>query len=314
MKVPVPTVHLLRCPACHTPLRKEADTLICGSGHTHPIVDGVAILINEASSVFNVADYATARHQHEQSRPDSWLRRLRAHLPSLSANYHSEENYADLARFLAERGDKPRVLVLGGRILGQGMKTLADNANLELIESDVAFGPRVKMICDAHDIPFQDGSLDGIIIQAVLEHVCDPWRCVQEIHRVLKPDGLVYAETPFMQQVHGRAWDFTRFTDLGHRRLFRHFTEIRRGVCCGPGMALAWSFQYFLLSFTTRRWLRSLIRVSTEAGAFWLKYLDRFVIDTPGCYEAASGYYFLGKKAATPLPDRELVKMWRGIV
>jgi hypothetical protein len=87
------------------------------------------------------------------------------------------------------------------------------------------------------------------VAQAVLEHVLDPWRCVEELHRVLASGGLVYAETPFMQQVHEGRFDFTRFTHLGHRRLFRRFEELDSGAVGGPGMALAWSWRYFLWSF-----------------------------------------------------------------
>ena len=32
-----------------------------------------------------------------------------------------------------------------------------------------------------------DAGVDAVIAQAVLEHVLDPHRCVEEIHRVLKP-------------------------------------------------------------------------------------------------------------------------------
>jgi len=52
---------------------------------------------------------------------------------------------------------------------------------------------------------------DAVWIQAVLEHVLDPVRVVAEIHRVLRPGGLVYSEIPFMQEVHEGAYDFTRF-------------------------------------------------------------------------------------------------------
>ena len=55
---------------------------------------------------------------------------------------------------------------------------------------------------------------------------------------VYKDDGLVYADTPFMQQVHMGRYDFTRFTYLGHRRLFRKFEEIDSGAVSGPAMAL----------------------------------------------------------------------------
>ena len=104
-----------------------------------------------------------------------------------------------------------------------------------------------SLICDAHDIPFADGCFDGVIVQAVLEHVMDPGRCVEEIHRVLGDNGLVYAETPFIQQIHMGRYDFTRYTHSGHRRLFRRFEEIASGPVGGPGMALAWAYQ--VLSF-----------------------------------------------------------------
>jgi SAM-dependent methyltransferase len=206
----------------------------------------------------------------------------------------------------------PRVLVIGASILGEGMQSLAETATIELVETDASFGPRTQLICDAHDIPFADESFDGVIAQAVLEHVVDPYRCCAEIHRVLKKRGLIYAETPFIQQVHGGRYDFTRFTHLGHRRLFRRFEEIDGGAVSGPGTALAWSYQYFLLSFTAVPRLRSLIRLFTRLTAFYLKYVDYFLIDTSGTLDAASGYYFLGRKAEQVLPDRELIKLYRG--
>jgi ubiquinone/menaquinone biosynthesis C-methylase UbiE len=202
--------------------------------------------------------------------------------------------------------------VIGGSILGEAIESLASNATIDLVETDVSLGPHTRLICDAHDIPFEDRSFDGVIAQAVLEHVADPYRCVQEIHRVLKDQGVVYAETPFMQQVHGRQYDFTRFTHLGHRRLFRRFEEIASGAVCGPGMALAWSYQYFLLSFTTSATMRAVTRIFSRFTAFYLKYCDYYVIDKPGTLDAASGYFFLGRKTEKVLSDKELIKLYRG--
>ena len=54
----------------------------------------------------------------------------------------------------------------------------------------------------------------------MLEHAVDPDRVAAGIHRVLKPQALVHAETPIMQQVREGAYDFTWFTVLGHRYLF----------------------------------------------------------------------------------------------
>jgi hypothetical protein len=64
--------------------------------------------------------------------------------------------------------------------------------------------------------------------------------------------GVVYAKTPFMQQVHECAFDFTRFTEVGHRRLFRRFDDIDRGVAVDPASALLWAAGYFARSVPRR--------------------------------------------------------------
>lgn len=182
--------------------------------------------------------------------------------------------------------------MLGGSIKGEGMDAVYSNESFEIVGSDVSFGSYTKLISDAHDIPFDNETFDCVIVQAVLEHVLDPQRCVSEIHRVLKPTGLVYAETPFMCQVHMKQYDFTRFTHLGHRRLFRHFEEVCSGPVCGPGMALAWSYSYFLKSFATSRTMSRILNVFARFTSFYFKYFDYYLIDKPGSYDAASGLFF----------------------
>src|SRR4029077_5945999 len=193
-------------------------------------------------------------------------------LPSMGLNVAARRNFALMSESLRRQSSKPRVLVIGAGTLGEGFGTLLSAPEVDLIETDVVLGPRVRILCDAHDLPFDDRSFDGVVAQAVLEHVVDPKRCVDEIIRVLKADGIVYAETPFMQQVHLGRFDFSRFTHLGHRRLFRGFTEIDSGVACGPGMALAWSYMYFLLSFSRSRTIRRLIKGFAAVTSFPLKY------------------------------------------
>ena len=115
-----------------------------------------------------------------------------------------------------------------------------------------------------------------------------------------------------MQQVHMGKFDFTRFTLLGHRRLFRNFEEINSGIVCGPGMALAWSYRYFLLSFFKSNFLRKLVILFTAFTAFYLKYFDKFLIKKKGSFDAASGYFFLGKKSNEILSDKDLIKQYKG--
>jgi SAM-dependent methyltransferase len=226
----------------------------------------------------------------------------------------AERNFKMFASLLIEQTSSPRVLVVGGSTLGEGLSNLLAYPAIELVETDVTFGPRTSLICDAHDIPFMPESFDGVIIQAVLEHVLDPYRCVEEIYRVLKPQGLVYSETPFMQQVHEGRYDFARFTHLGHRRLFRMFSEIESGAVSGSGSALAWSYSYFLRSFTTSKFTKNFLEVFARLTSFYLKYFDYFLLDKPGILDAATGYYFFGRKNETPLPDRDLIKQFRGLL
>jgi SAM-dependent methyltransferase/uncharacterized protein YbaR (Trm112 family) len=315
MRVPRDVRKSLQCPVCHGELVHIDDYLKCGTstcGNRFPIVDGIPVLINNQSSIFEIDDFTKRRNTTYRLNQSGLRKKILKLLPTLSNNLASRRNYSQFARLLEGQSSAPRVLVIGGSIVGAGMHGLLDLPAIQLIESDVSFGPRTTLICDAHDIPFQDNSIDGVIAQAVLEHVLDPYRCVQEIHRVLKPNGLIYAETPFMQQVHAREYDFTRFTHLGHRRLFRRFEEIDSGVACGPAMALAWSYQYLLLSFTKSPTLRRLLIIFSRFTAFWLKYLDYLLVNTAGAVDAASGLFFLGRKSDKTLCDKELLRLYRG--
>ena len=48
-------------------------------------------------------------------------------------------------------------------------------------------------------------------------------------------------------------------------------------------------------------------------SGFWLKLLDRRLLERPGAFDCASAYYFLGAKADEPLADRALLRGYRGL-
>jgi SAM-dependent methyltransferase len=305
----------LRCPVCKGKLQRVDAKFHCRNADcdaSFPIVDGIPVLINEKSSIFSVDDFVHHRKTTLDLETGAVRGIVKRIVPSSGIDIKAESNFNKFARLLLRQSNAPKVLVIGGGILGKGLGILLSRPTIELVESDVSLGPRTSLICDAHDIPFADEIFDGAIAQAVLEHVADPYRCVDEIYRVLKKDGLVYAETAFMQQVHGGRYDFARFTHLGHRRLFRRFEELESGVACGPGMALAWSYEYFLLSFADRSLLRDVVAILGRMCSFFLKYFDYYLIDRPGALDAASGYYLLGRKGDRVLPDRELVNLYKG--
>ena len=311
------TQNLLCCPICRAKMVLVNDNFKCSNRECQsvfPVIDRTPVLINETNSLFSIKDFIDYKNTTFNIKPKSKLQRFLINLvPKISVNLKTQDNYQKFAELLVKQNPQPKVLVLGGGIEGQGMEALLSVPDIDISSSDVSFGPSTTLICDAHDIPFEDASFDGIIAQAVLEHVLDPQRCVEEIYRVLKDDGIVYAETPFMQQVHMGRYDFTRFTYLGHRRLFRKFEEISSGVVCGAGMALAWSYQYFLLSFVKSKLTQALVIAFARFTSFWWKYFDYYLVDKPGTFDAASGYYFIGKKSDRILSDRELIKLYKGI-
>ncbi len=305
---------LLQCPACQGELIEESDALTCctpSCRERFPIAQCGPILVNESNSIFDKQTFL--KQQATFFKPTGWFRELVSRcLPDPSANVSATKNFAEFRDQLLRRSDRPTVLVVGGSIIGDGMDVLVNDPRIKLVETDAAVGPRTQLVCDAHDLPFKNVSLDGVIVQAVLEHVADPHRCVAEIYRVLKTDGLVYSDTPFMQQVHGREFDFTRFTRLGHRRLFNRFEELSSGITCGPGMALAWSLRYFLLSFFSSPRCRALASGFSRLAFFWLIYIDRYLQTKPSANDAASAFYFMGAKSDETLSDRDLVASYVG--
>jgi uncharacterized protein YbaR (Trm112 family) len=315
-RLPESVLGLLVCPACKSLLDNADSQFTCSNAQcrrTFPTVDGIPVLINEENSVFTIDEFTQRRDTYfDTSRSKGIRDRVSALLPVVDANIRGEGNFRKFAELLLAATSHPRVLVIGGGIVGAGMSDALNNKSIEFVETDITFGERTALICDAHDIPFSDGAFDGVIAQAVLEHVVDPYRCVGEIYRVLKERGVVYAETPFMQQVHGGRYDFTRFTHLGHRRLFRWFDEIESGAVCGPGMALGWAYQYFFLSFTSSKSLRRIIYLFARLTGFFWKYFDHLLINTSGTLDAASGLFFIGRKSSKPLPDRELIAGYKG--
>jgi SAM-dependent methyltransferase len=300
---------LLRCPRTGAALRREGGALV-GPDTRYPIVDGVPVLVDDERSLFSAASVVGGPPRAQASR----RQRLRERL---SGNVVSRRNLAALgalldARRAAGRGTQ-RVLVIGGGIAGYGMDALIDRAGVELVETDVYLGPRTAVVCDAHDLPFADGAFDAVVAQAVLEHVADPPRVVAELHRVLAADGLVYSEIPFMQQVHEGAYDFTRYTATGHRRLFRWFDELDRGAVSGPAEALAWSVRYLAVAVAGGSARRQRAAELTARGAtLWLSLVDRLLLRRPAALDAASGTFFLGRARATPLPDGVIVAAHRG--
>lgn len=75
--------------------------------------------------------------------------------------------------------------------------------------------------CDLVDIPVEDGRFDRILFNQTLEHLPEPARALAELHRVLKPGGVMFCSVPLFYAEHQAPHDYYRFTRFALRRLFQ---------------------------------------------------------------------------------------------
>lgn len=301
---------LLVCPVCHGSLSGSTLIRCFGCRRKYPAMTQEGrwpVLIDSSRSVVDVAAVVKSGavshvNRHRGGRLLSPLRRV-----SHPLNRTAELCLARLMRDVGLVGGQGRVLVVGGGAVGAGIEALYTSSDIDVLSFDIYASPNVQFLADAHSIPLPEESVDAVVVQAVLEHVLEKHVVVAEIYRVLRPGGVVYADTPFMQQVHEGAYDFTRFTESGHRYLFRSFEEIERGAVAGPGTALRWSLDYFA---------RALFR-SNAAGRIvrllfmWLSWLDP-ALSRAGSVDGASSVYFYGRRASVVLAPHAVISGYRG--
>lgn len=90
------------------------------------------------------------------------------------------------------------ILEVGSRnINGNSMKICKELfPTFEWIGLDKVAGNEVTRVGDAHNLPFPDGSIGTVISTNTLEHLKNPMRAVEEMKRVLKPNGLLILIVP----------------------------------------------------------------------------------------------------------------------
>ncbi len=116
----------------------------------------------------------------------------------------------------------------GGLTLDLGAKTGPYAAHFpRRIGLDLQRGAGVAVVGDARELPIRDAAFDVVLCTEMLEHVPEPQRAIDEIHRVLKPGGTLVLTTRFLFPIHDAPHDYFRFTKYGLRHLLREFEILR---------------------------------------------------------------------------------------
>ena len=310
MLIPLQNLPKFICPKTVSPLTRKHQVLTTEDGKNHyKVIDGVPVLVDFENSVLEESDFNLLKIPEVVERPkNKGLRALAKRIVS-PPKRATANNVSELMKLLFSgvKDQNPLILVIGGGSIGQGMQPLYKSSKIDIVSFDVYASGNTQFVADAHNIPFVDKTFDAVIIQAVLEHVLEPNKVVSEIYRVLKEQGLVYSETPFLQHVHEGPYDFTRYTESGHRYLFKNFSLIKSGSSAGAGTQLLWAVDIFARGLFRSRIVGKIVKLAF----FWLTYMDdlvpkRFNID------AACGCYFLGRKATKVISPKEAVHHYQG--
>ena len=183
----------------------------------------------------------------------SYFFRLANHIKSKINNFLNEK-YSPPYKEITK--NKLKSLIKNGKnkclIIGSGNRNLPNSIfdnRLNIIGCDLYPGKQVDFIADAHYLPLKENSINIIFLQAVLEHVLEPQKVVDECYRVLSKEGIIISEAPFLQGIHENEYDFFRFSPSAHCFLFKKFEIISHGPLRGAGLSFIWILRGFVSKY-----------------------------------------------------------------
>jgi len=191
----------------------------------------------------------------------------------------------------------------GEGISGFTKKFISNN----IVGLDIRETEFTDVVGDINNMPFDDERFSAVICQATLEHIEDMSTALREIERVVKTEGYVYIDVPFMQGYHALPTDFRRLTSIGLDNAISKETElkvIKKGVSKGPTSTLVWiicEYTAYLLSMGNFK-AKKMLSLTVRFMLFWVKYVDVILKKTHGIDESAmsipSAVFWYGKKCS----------------
>lgn len=274
---------VLSCPKCYSQKLNEAvSELVC---------DDCNFVLRKSGSTLRLIETNVEDSNDFLDRIKNHFRKNRS-LFTLLTNIVSPtyKRHGELDLFLKKYVTEESIAMN----LGCGCWDISPNVtNIDLFHY-----PTVDVVCSIDELPVLENSVDVIILLSVLEHVPDSKALLDEIFRVLRPGGRLYATIPFIQTYHAAPHDYMRYTKSGVEKALKLY-DIEELKCFGgPTSALIWVVQEWLsivLSFNNSK-LHHMIHIFLIATLWPLKYLDFIFIKFRHAENMSAGFQVIAKK------------------
>ena len=195
--------------------------------------------------------------------------------------------------------DKVLRSIRGGEL---GLNVGAGQTDLHsaVLNLDIVPGPFIDCCAQAEFLPFASESFSVVITQETLEHVREPFLAVREMYRVLKKDGVLYCQLPFIIGYHPGPTDYWRFSKEGIQELVEQagFTCEEINVAVGPATGFYRIAVEFVASLMSRFWpgLYHLAKGGAALLLYPIKWLDPLLLKGKQADRIAGGYYVIAHK------------------
>ncbi len=140
---------------------------------------------------------------------------IKKHSKYKRLSYSVRRSFVDdfFLRYVPQLPQEGLFLDLGGHKIRKRGKFDIRHYNLNVTCFNLTVDKHPDVQADAIDIPCKDNYFDGVICAELLEHVINPIHVLQEIYRVLRPNGILLISVPFLYHIHGDPYDFGRYTN-----------------------------------------------------------------------------------------------------
>lgn len=148
-------------------------------------------------------------------------------------------------------------------------------------------------------LPIDSAVADTVVSLSVMEHLCEPQTMLNEAFRILKPDGAMVLQVPFMWWVHEAPYDYYRYTRYGLVYMFEKAGFVDVKVVATSGFWVMWTlkFNYQTTRLIRGPWpIRKLISILMHIVWFVDQPIALWLDKYWKCEQETAGYFVFARK------------------